>query len=231
MVGSTFITTYTLDIGQAGTLTTDAITELHGAIGAQEVTVTGYTILFQSISEVTIATQLTMITSRIVETFQTLAGVSITITSVVDVNVVATVTFLTGAARYLWIAKVVVGTNITTWSIITILAMTDHVIVAHIQRTVIGMGIATGNGVGTTTGTATDFTAQIGISIVTMQTGITAIASGEVGTVQTLASASITLLGMTIALTGLAVGEIPETRLTLITFAAIGIRVAGTLTR
>lgn len=125
----------------------------------------------------------------------------------------------------------IVRTDLATCTRITLLAVTQHVVIACVQRATLGMRIATGKGIGTAAGTATDLITQQRITIVTIQTGIAAKACGRVLTVKTLSSEGITVCRMSITLADTARGEVPVARLALIALPAIGIRMAGTLTR
>lgn len=125
----------------------------------------------------------------------------------------------------------IVRTDLATSTGIAILAVAQHVVIAYIQRATIGMGVATGKGIGTTTGTTTDLITQQRITIVTIQAGITTKAGGGILAVKTLPRQGITMRCMSIALTDPARGEVPVAWLTLITLPSIGIGMAGTLTR
>lgn len=85
------------------------------------------------------------------------------------------------------------------------------------------------NCVWTTARTASDFAAQQRISVISFNALIATVSSGGVGASQALTGAWIAVRCVPIAFASLAIREVPETRLALITFTTVRIRVAFAL--
>lgn len=111
-------------------------------VGAQQVTVATTTVLFQSIPKVAIATELTVISGRIVQALQTLASLLITVSRAVRVHIIATFTLLAGTAGQFRISVVVVCADIAPGSGVALLAMAYHIIGARIQAAAVRMRVS-----------------------------------------------------------------------------------------
>lgn len=139
MVFDTLLAVLAAYVSQAGTLTSEPITMLYRLISSQNVTVTWSAALFQSISIVSIPTELAVITFRIVQALQTLTRFGIAITRLIQIHVVTTVALLTDTSWSFRITKVVVRTDIAFGSCVTLVAQTDYIVRLWIEQTLVGI--------------------------------------------------------------------------------------------
>lgn len=229
MVFDTLLAVLSAYVSQAGTLTGEPITMLYRLISSQHVAVTWSTALFQSISIVSIPTELAVISFRIVQTLQTLTRFGIAITRLIQIHIVATVALLTDTSRSFRIAKVVVRADIALGSCVTLVAQTDYIVRLRIEQTLVGIRVSGSDRIRTTARPAADLRTQQRVSIITVQAPVALPTLREVLTLEALSGFRVTRRRVPVTFAHLTVREVPESWLALIALSSISVRVTVTL--
>lgn len=178
---------------------------------------------------ITIPAMFAMRPGRLVQTLSAFARFCITIAHPIQIDIVIAIATLTRTARHIRIAKVIVRALVTARSRVALPTIAHHIQCSRIPLTLIRMRMIRGHRSGTQTRSTTDLTAQRRITIVPFHAAIALCTSRVIGATVAFAGARITCRRMPIALTLLAIVEIPKARLTLITLATVRIRSAAAL--
>jgi hypothetical protein len=125
-------------------------------------------LLREGISEETFLTDFTAEAFSVEQTLKTFTRFASAIARSRKIDVVAALARSTLATKDFWIPKIVVGTDVTTWPGVTVLAFTNHVLCFTVQRATRSIRMSRINSSWTRTSTAWNVNAQTRVSVITV---------------------------------------------------------------
>jgi len=225
------------DIGKTAALTCASVAVLElGLYSAQKITIATPAILASGFTPISRFALLAVESHRVVLTLDTLSGVYIAGTRLIEVDVVVALAGAAASSGRQRISEIVVVALIASGPGVTRAAIAHHILRSWVSRvadelTSVGKLLAGRRSAGAHAGAARDAHSQSRIPVVAVDAALAVGTAGRILTIITDSRSAVTIDGVSVAPTGLALRESVVAGLTLVAPSAVSACHARTLTR